>query len=124
MCRSSRSHRAKCSCGGWPTSEPTSGTTCRLEGQQLHVIGEDGNPVWDVRAADDLVMPPGKRFDVLVVGPEAGEYTFETLKYEQGRRHLSRAALLTLTSNGEAVTTPALPTSMIPPAEIPRSRRS
>ena len=33
-----------------------------LEGQQLNVVGEDGNPVWEVWSADHLLLPPGKRF--------------------------------------------------------------
>jgi FtsP/CotA-like multicopper oxidase with cupredoxin domain len=93
----------------------------QLEGQQLTVIGEDGNPVWEVYAADDLVMPPGKRFEVLVTGPEPGDYAFKTLKYEQGDDTYPESDLLTLTSTGDALATPALPASMTQEAEIPES---
>ena len=93
----------------------------QLEGQKFVVIGEDGNPVWDVWEADDLVLPPGKRFEILVTGPDAGDYTFKTLKYDQGGDVYPEADLLTLTSSGDAVATPALPTAMIPEAEIPAS---
>jgi FtsP/CotA-like multicopper oxidase with cupredoxin domain len=47
------------------------------------VIAEDGLPVWDVDKRDTLLMPPGKRFDVLVAAPDAGTYDLVSLKYAQ-----------------------------------------
>jgi suppressor of ftsI len=93
----------------------------RLRGEKLHVIGEDGNPVWEVREVDDLVLPPGKRFEVLVVGPEAGEHRLETLKYEQGDDTYPQTTLLTLASEGAPVEESVLPVSLVPRAEIPGS---
>jgi len=51
----------------------------QLDGHKLHVIAEDGSPVWRVRTVDHLVMPPGKRFDVLVKGGAPGRYQLRTL---------------------------------------------
>ncbi len=50
---------------------------------QFAVIGEDGIPVWDVDERDTLLMPPGKRFDVLVAAPDAGTYDLVSLTYAQ-----------------------------------------
>ena len=93
----------------------------QLEGQPLVVIGEDGNPVWEVWEADDLLLPPGKRFEVLVTGPPEGDYEFKTLKYEQGDDTYPETDLMRLTSTGSAVETPAMPTSLVPAAPIAES---
>ena len=42
-----------------------------VDGMQFHVIGEDANPVSEVTAADELLLPPGKRYDVLVQAPNS-----------------------------------------------------
>jgi FtsP/CotA-like multicopper oxidase with cupredoxin domain len=38
----------------------------RLQGYKFYVIAEDGSPVWEVWDNDTLLLPSGKRFDVLV----------------------------------------------------------
>jgi FtsP/CotA-like multicopper oxidase with cupredoxin domain len=43
-----------------------------LPGHKFHVIAEDGAPVWKVRENDTLLLPSGKRFDVLVTGTGNG----------------------------------------------------
>jgi suppressor of ftsI len=43
-----------------------------LPGHKFHVIAEDGYPVWKVRENDTLLLPSGKRFDVLVTGTGNG----------------------------------------------------
>jgi suppressor of ftsI len=53
--------------------------------QPFVVIAEDGNPVEKLWTAMDLVLPPGKRFDVIVTAPmSAGTYSLRTLAYDQG----------------------------------------
>ena len=37
-----------------------------LPGHKFYVVAEDGSPVWKVWDTDNLVLPSGKRFDVLV----------------------------------------------------------
>jgi FtsP/CotA-like multicopper oxidase with cupredoxin domain len=72
-----------------------------VDGMQFHVIGEDANPVSEVTAADELLLPPGKRYDVLVQAPEQpGRLTLETLQYSTGpagdtypRRELASVAV-------------------------------
>jgi suppressor of ftsI len=60
----------------------------QLDHHVFSVIGEDGNPVWRVDNVSHLLMPPAKRFDVLVqsTGHEAvgSSSTLRTLQYSQG----------------------------------------
>jgi suppressor of ftsI len=84
----------------------------RLTGHAFHVIAEDGNPVWDVRTADALVLPPGKRFDVLVQAGAVGTYSFETITYNQGNHVYPEVQLATLTVEGDAQPPAALPASV------------
>jgi suppressor of ftsI len=68
------------------------------------VIAEDGNPVEQPFTAQDLVMPPGKRFDVLITAPgEPGSYVFETVSYDQGGDRYPRTTLMTVVVKGDAV---------------------
>jgi suppressor of ftsI len=50
---------------------------------QFAVIAEDGLPVWDVDKRDTLLLPPGKRFDVLVAARDAGTYDLVSLPHAQ-----------------------------------------
>jgi suppressor of ftsI len=84
-----------------------------LEGHPLHVIAEDANPVWAAWSAESLVLPPGKRYDVLVQGGAPGSYIFRTLDFDQGGDHYPDTNLATLTVEGTAVTPATLPTSLI-----------
>ncbi len=57
----------------------------KLDGASFSVIAEDANPVGSVWEAEKLLLPPGKRYDVLVQGPsEPGEYQLRTLEYNTG----------------------------------------
>jgi suppressor of ftsI len=49
----------------------------RLSGTQFTVIAQDANPVAQVWTADELVLPPGKRYDVLVRWPQPGTQSLE-----------------------------------------------
>ena len=90
----------------------------RLDGHAFHVVAEDGNPVWDVRSADALVLPPGKRFDVLVQARESGTYTFETITYDQGNHVYPEVQLATLTIEGTAQSPVSLPSSVAPDRDL------
>ena len=85
-----------------------------LEGHPFHVVGEDANPVWQTWSAESLVLPPGKRFDVLVQGASAGTYILRTLDYDQGGDHYPDTTLATLTVEGTPSRRPTLPTSLMP----------
>jgi FtsP/CotA-like multicopper oxidase with cupredoxin domain len=48
------------------------------------VIAVDGVPVWDVTTQSQLIMPPGRRYDVLVEGGnEGGSYVLRSQRYAQ-----------------------------------------
>jgi suppressor of ftsI len=90
----------------------------QLIGHPFHVIAEDGNPVWKVKAADSLVLPPGKRFDVLVQGGEPGMYTLKTLAYDQQGDKYPEEPLATLVVNESAITPAALPDKLVEPYDL------
>lgn len=73
-----------------------------LEGHPLHVVAEDGSPAWRVRRARTLLLPPGKRFDVLVTGGKPGTYKLKTVPYDQGSLRVPRSELARVTVTGPA----------------------
>ncbi|HST38221.1 MAG TPA: multicopper oxidase family protein [Conexibacter sp.] len=80
-----------------------------LAGHSLAVIAEDGSPVWEVERRTRLLLPPGKRFDVLVQGGKPGRYKIKAFRYE-GFAPLPTVELAELTVTGPA----AEPTLRIP----------
>jgi FtsP/CotA-like multicopper oxidase with cupredoxin domain len=93
----------------------------QLSGVPFTVVGEDGNPVWSVWAADHLVLPPGKRYDVLVQAT-AGSATLSTLAYDQGGDQYPAVPLATLDPSGPPVAPAALPTSLIADPDLATAR--
>ena len=94
-----------------------------LAGLRFHVIGEDANPVGEVWEATELLLPPGKRYDVLVSGPPPGTYELETLAYSTGKAGDSypERVLATVESTGRAVEPAVMPLSLGPLPDIPAS---
>jgi suppressor of ftsI len=88
----------------------------KLSGTQFRVIAEDANPVAQVWTADELVLPPGKRFDVLVRWPQAGTQTLKTLPYSTGPDgdNYPERRLMTVQVNGDPIPDVAWPTSLAP----------
>lgn len=88
----------------------------QLDGAVFHVIGEDGNPVDNVWTANDLVMPPGKRYDVLVQAGDAGITHLRTLPYTTGPAGDSYpdAIMATIVTQGRPERPTALPTHIKP----------
>lgn len=95
----------------------------KQDGVTFQVIAEDGSPVWEVWEAEHLVLPPGKRFEVLVQGPPPGTYALRTLKYRQG---ITPANALTvfpqplgkLVSSGDPVQPASLPDGLYPREDL------
>ncbi|MEX1007656.1 MAG: multicopper oxidase family protein [Acidimicrobiia bacterium] len=86
-----------------------------VDGMQFHVIAEDANPVREVTAADELLLPPGKRYDVLVQAPsEPRTLELETLEYSTGPAGdtYPQTKLATVAVKGNAVKPKAMPTSL------------
>jgi suppressor of ftsI len=92
----------------------------RLSGTQFSVKAEDANPVAQVWTAEELVLPPGKRYDVLVKWPQPGTQTLETLPYTTGPDgdNYPQRRLMTVQVNGDAVPDVAWPTSLAPPSPL------
>jgi suppressor of ftsI len=88
-----------------------------LPGVTFHVVAEDGRPVWQVWDSKTLVLPPGKRYEVLVQGPKAGTYQLKTLRYDDGFATFPTRILATVTSTGSSVHPAALPTALVSRAE-------
>ena len=86
----------------------------QMGGTKFSVLAEDANPVGKVVQRDTLLLPPGKRFDVLVTWPEAGSYKLRTLGYNQGPDgdQYDERVLMTVNVAGEEVITPTQPTTM------------
>src|SRR6185437_12405079 len=88
-----------------------------LPGHIFHVIAEDANPVWKVWDAKNLVIPAGKRFDVLIAGGQNGTYLLKTLPYTRsGFSPNSTVTLATVHVHGKAKseTTGVIPSSLYP----------
>ena len=75
----------------------------QLDGYQFTVIAEDGTAYPQRAAAGELLLPPGKRFDVLVTAGPAGTTTLRTLTYSNGPQGDSYpdTALMDLKITGE-----------------------
>ena len=58
--------------------------TLAAAGMQFHVIAEDGNPVDTPWTVSDLLIAPGKRFDVIVRAPKSGSVELKTMKMSTG----------------------------------------
>jgi FtsP/CotA-like multicopper oxidase with cupredoxin domain len=95
-----------------------------LDGATFRVIAEDGNPVGRVWQASRLLLPPGKRFDVLVRWPHPGTYRLRTLAMSTGPAGDSypRATLATIRVAGAPVPTHRLPRSLGPEPHLDRAK--
>jgi suppressor of ftsI len=88
----------------------------KLDGHTFHVLAEDGNPVWAVWEQDELLLPPGKRWDVLIQGGSPAVYVLETVPYDTGPdgNQFPQANLATLVSQGASQPAASLPTTLGP----------
>lgn len=85
-----------------------------LPGHVFHVIAEDGDPVWRVWDADRLLLPSGKRYDVLVTGGPPGTHALTALSYHEGCVVCPVVALAILNVDGDKARTAALPAGLLP----------
>jgi suppressor of ftsI len=80
-----------------------------LPGHTFDVIAQDGHPVIHAHARGTLVLPPGKRFDVLVRGERPGVGPLRTLFYNEGDDHYPVRTLATVVTTGRAQRPKPLP---------------
>jgi FtsP/CotA-like multicopper oxidase with cupredoxin domain len=86
----------------------------RLDDHRFHVLIEDGQPVWEVWSTDELVLPPGKRFDVLIEAGAPGTYGLRTLPYDQGKHTYPGDLLAAVRVAGEETDPARVPTVIGP----------
>lgn len=86
----------------------------KLDGARFTILAEDANPLGTVETADELLLPPGKRFDVLVRWMKPGRYRLRTLGYTTGPAGdtYPARALATFNVGGTTVAPIPMPTSM------------
>jgi FtsP/CotA-like multicopper oxidase with cupredoxin domain len=84
-----------------------------LDGNRFIVLSQDANSLDHPQARKTLLIPPGNRFDVLVVGPKKGVTRLRTLPYAQGDATFPERVLATLRSAGPRRATPPLPTAFL-----------
>ncbi len=84
------------------------------------MIARDANPISHVWTADGLVLPPGKRYDVLVRWPQPGTQTLPTLPYSTGPDgdNYPERRLMTFHVKGAAVPDTAWPRSLAPASPL------
>jgi suppressor of ftsI len=85
-----------------------------LEGQQLQIIGIDGNPMTQVMKVDSFSLAPGNRISILVTGSERGTFKLKTLGFNQGFSQWPERELATLIVQGTARTPQSPITTMTP----------
>ena len=73
-----------------------------LDGTPMYVVAIDGHTLLRPQRATDILLGPGQRVEVVVVGPAAGRYAFRSvpLVMEEGRPPLPEHLLGVLISSG------------------------
>ncbi len=74
-----------------------------LAGHTFEVVAQDGHPVIHAQKVSTLLLPPGKRWDVLVRGGRRGTTPLKTLFYHEGDDNYPLTTLATLVTTGHAV---------------------
>ncbi len=90
-----------------------------LDGYHFTIVAEDGQPVAHITAADTLLLPPAKRYDVLVTaGPHPGTTWLRTLAYSNGPQGdaYPNVKLLKLDVDGKTHAPLPAPTGSLPTA--------
>ncbi len=88
-----------------------------LPGYSFTVVGQDGYPVSEVTTANTLLLPPAKRWDVLVTAPEQpGTSWLRTLAYSNGPQGDSypQTKLMKVVTAGQPEQPAAMPTGALP----------
>jgi suppressor of ftsI len=86
----------------------------KLDGASFTVLAEDANPLGTVETRGRLLLPPGKRYDVLVRFANPGTYHLRTLRYSTGPAGDTYPArvLATFAVAGTPVAPVPMPTTM------------
>ena len=100
----------------WRFANTSSGNwyKLRLAGAAFTVLVQDGNTLHRPWRTGTLLLPPGKRFEVLVTGGRAGTTSLQAVPFDQGRDHYGFRTVLRLVSGGERRATPVVPAVLGP----------
>src|SRR5262245_2754888 len=76
----------------------------KLDDTPMYVVATDGHTLLRPQRADDILLGPGQRVEVVVVGPTSGRHAFRSLPLvlEEGRPPLPEHLLGVLVSSGPA----------------------
>jgi FtsP/CotA-like multicopper oxidase with cupredoxin domain len=86
-----------------------------LPGNKFHVIAEDGDPVWRLWENDTLLLPSGKRFDVLVTAKGSGPISLKALDYYP----YPETTIATINVQGnQKEPADTIPTSLVPKSDL------
>jgi FtsP/CotA-like multicopper oxidase with cupredoxin domain len=88
----------------------------RLDGHQLYQVARDGNRLARVVPADEILLPPGGRIEVLIQPDRQGTYVLRTLAMNTGPsgNQYPGAELVTMQVGGKALTPRAVPGALLP----------
>lgn len=100
-----------------------------ITGAKFTVIATDGEPVNAIEAmntTDTLLMPPARRFDVIVQFPKTGDYVLETLKMNTGKAgdKYPQKTLMDIKVTDGAVKQLKIPTGAFSDAPVDYSKNS
>src|SRR5205823_5929666 len=88
----------------------------QLDGHTLYVVAEDGQPLTQPVATEDLHLEPGKRYSFIVEGGDPGISELRTLGFQDGTKLWPARVLATLVTEGESVAPREIPSVLTPPA--------
>jgi suppressor of ftsI len=88
--------------------------------QPFYIIAQDGNLQNQVVQADTLILPPGKRLEVLIYGPKPGTYRLQAAAFDTGPAgdQYPGQLLATVASSGSPADELPLPTNFPPLADL------
>jgi FtsP/CotA-like multicopper oxidase with cupredoxin domain len=95
-----------------------------LDKQPFNIIAQDGNLQNRVVTTDTLILPPGKRLEMLVYGPRSGTYRLQAAPFNTGPDgdQYPGQLLATVVSTGASVAEIPLPTSFPPLTDLSQGR--
>ncbi len=88
--------------------------------QPFYIIAQDGNLQTQMVATDTLILPPGKRLEVLIYGPRSGTYRLQAAPFDTGPAgdQYPGQLLATVVSSGPPVAMIPLPSSFPPLTDL------
>ena len=92
----------------------------RLDGHRLYQVARDGNRLARVVPADEILVPPGGRIEVLVQPHARGTYALRTLAMDTGPsgNQYPGAELVTMRVEGEAIAPRPMPHALLPVKDL------